>query len=135
MTSQTRLPEVRPLHAPASIVQEQHLNAVDRPCLRLDNRKMLAISSCGGCAACSMLRILTMQGHVCVACHADTEWVLFTNGDNMYHNRAFEEIVKAAKADAVALDFYSRYSRPTGIPCERFQVISTAVAPSYVSHS
>lgn len=56
------------------------------------------------------------------ACHADTEWVIFTNGDNMYHKKAFEEIAKVGQADAVALDFYSRYTRPTGIPCERFQV-------------
>lgn len=52
----------------------------------------------------------------------------------MYHSKAFEEVVKATNADAVALDFYSRYSRPTGIPCERFQVRSTAVATSIVSH-
>lgn len=58
----------------------------------------------------------------CAACSADTEWVLFTNGDNLYHKDAFAEVVAAGQADAVAMDFYSRYTRPTGVPCERFQV-------------
>jgi hypothetical protein len=64
------------------------------------------------------------------ACHIDTEWVMFTNGDNMYHAEAFEEVVKQTKADAVAMDFYSRYSRPTGIPCERFQARNPSPLPA-----
>eukprot|EP00892_Ulva_mutabilis_P003474 jgi/Ulvmu1/1499/UM011_0229.1 len=55
------------------------------------------------------------------ACSLDTQWVLFTNGDNLYHRDAFAEVAAEKTADAVAMDFYSRYLRPTGLPCERFQ--------------
>jgi hypothetical protein len=56
------------------------------------------------------------------ACSPDTEWVVVTNGDNKYHKEVFSSLLGEADADAVAWDFYSRYYRPTGIPCERLQV-------------
>jgi len=46
--------------------------------------------------------------------------VLVTNGDNEYASTFLERLLAAPPADAVAFDYYSRYQRPTGVPCERF---------------
>jgi hypothetical protein len=64
--------------------------------------------------------------HVRAACAPDTDWVVVTNGDNVYHTAAFQALVDQ-QADAVAWDFYSRYQRPTGVPCARFQVCSLGI--------
>ena len=47
-------------------------------------------------------------------------WVLVTNGDNEYASTAFSLIEANQQVDVVALDFYSRYQRVTGPPCDRF---------------
>ncbi|BDA44930.1 hypothetical protein COCOBI_06-4090 [Coccomyxa sp. Obi] len=56
------------------------------------------------------------------ACPHSTEWVLATNGDNLYADTFFETVMSAPKeADAIAFDFYSRYQRVTAPPCVRFE--------------
>jgi hypothetical protein len=56
------------------------------------------------------------------ACPLSTEWVLATNGDNLYAHEFFERVMSAPlESDVVAFDFYSRYQRLTGPPCLRFQ--------------
>lgn len=54
------------------------------------------------------------------ACPRSTKWVIITNGDNEYSSTLFEELEQHGDADLVAMDYYSRYQRPTGKPCERF---------------
>jgi len=55
------------------------------------------------------------------ACPPSTEWVVITNGDNTYDLKFVEEVLSTPDAyDVVALDFYSRYQRPTAPPCTRF---------------
>ncbi len=55
------------------------------------------------------------------ACNPSTQWVLATNGDNLYARDAFQTVVNApTTSDVVALDYYSRYHRTTGPPCARF---------------
>jgi hypothetical protein len=65
---------------------------------------------------------MSLRAAVSAGCSPETEWVVFTNGDNVYHKEAFATLHAEDDAEAVAWDFYSRYHRPTGIPCERFQV-------------
>lgn len=65
------------------------------------------------------------------ACAPGTEWVVFTNGDNEYHEDAFA-MLDGITGDAVAWDMYSRYQRPTGVPCERFQA-AAGVPPCKVN--
>ena len=58
------------------------------------------------------------------ACPTSTEWLVVTNGDNEYADSLFATLLDtAADEDIVALDFYSRYQRPTGLPCTRFAAI------------
>ena len=60
-------------------------------------------------------------------CPPSTQWVLATNGDNLYAKDAFQAILDAPEdADVVALDYYSRYQRSTGPPCMRFAASSKA---------
>lgn len=66
----------------------------------------------------------TTPSVVRAACAPDTDWVVVTNGDNTYHSETFASLGDKTSADAVAWDFYSRYQRPTGAPCERFQARS-----------
>ena len=55
------------------------------------------------------------------ACPPSTQWVVATNGDNLYARDMFQTVMDApANADVVALDYYSRYQRTTGPPCARF---------------
>lgn len=54
------------------------------------------------------------------ACPRNTEWVVMTNGDNEYSSTFFDELGKHTAADLIAMDYYSRYQRPTALPCERF---------------
>eukprot|EP01025_Chloroclados_australasicus_P029064 TRINITY_DN288_c1_g1_i1.p1 TRINITY_DN288_c1_g1~~TRINITY_DN288_c1_g1_i1.p1 ORF type:complete len:439 (+),score=23.23 TRINITY_DN288_c1_g1_i1:29-1318(+) len=54
-------------------------------------------------------------------CPQKSEWVLVTNGDNLYAKNLFELVAASHDAELIALDYYSRYQRCTGIPCERFQ--------------
>ena len=54
------------------------------------------------------------------ACPRSTKWVIMTDGDNEYSSMLFDELSQHADADVVALDYYSRYQRPTAKPCERF---------------
>lgn len=55
------------------------------------------------------------------ACPPSTQWVLATNGDNLYAKDLFRTVIDApADADVIALDYYSRYQRTTGPPCARF---------------
>lgn len=54
------------------------------------------------------------------ACPRSTKWVIMTNGDNEYSSMLFDELSQHDDADLVALDYYSRYQRPTAKPCERF---------------
>ena len=49
------------------------------------------------------------------ACPHDTEWVLLTNGDNEYASSFFSRVGEVKEADIVAVDFYSRYQRITGM--------------------
>jgi len=52
-------------------------------------------------------------GHA--GCPPTTEWVVVTNGDNLYDDKFVEAILDTPEnVDVVALDFYSRYQRPTG---------------------
>ncbi|KAG2428579.1 hypothetical protein HYH02_014281 [Chlamydomonas schloesseri] len=56
------------------------------------------------------------------ACPDNSRWVVITNGDNLYDRHFVETIYSAPPdVDAVAVDFYSRYQRPTAEPCERFE--------------
>ena len=62
-------------------------------------------------------------------CPTSTQWVLATNGDNLYAKDAFQTILDAPEdIDVVALDYYSRYQRSTGPPCTRFAASSVAPA-------
>ena len=55
------------------------------------------------------------------ACPPSTQWVVATNGDNLYARGMFQTVMDApANADVIALDYYSRYQRTTGPPCARF---------------
>lgn len=61
------------------------------------------------------------------ACPPSSEWVLVTNGDNLYADTFFDRIMSVPReADAIAFDFYSRYQRITGPPCMRFSEGLTA---------
>ncbi len=51
-----------------------------------------------------------------------------TNGDNQYAPTFLETLLAEPDADAVAFDYYSRYQRPTGPPCERFAAAPGAPA-------
>jgi hypothetical protein len=57
-------------------------------------------------------------------CSPSAEWIVGTNGDNLYGRSFVENIINASqedpRADLVAFDFYSRYQRPTMPPCDRF---------------
>ena len=56
------------------------------------------------------------------ACPPSTEWVITTNGDNDYASTLLSTLLEAPQdSDIVALDYYSRYQRPTAAPCHRFQ--------------
>lgn len=56
------------------------------------------------------------------ACPSHAKWVVVTNGDNTYDPTFLEEVLAAPPdSDVVAVDFYSRYQRPTAAPCERFE--------------
>ncbi|GFR42383.1 hypothetical protein Agub_g3254 [Astrephomene gubernaculifera] len=56
------------------------------------------------------------------ACPERTRWVVITNGDNQYDSRFVETVFSSPPdTDVVAVDFYSRYQRPTAPPCERFE--------------
>lgn len=49
------------------------------------------------------------------ACPSHAKWVVVTNGDNTYDPTFLEEVLAAPPdSDVVAVDFYSRYQRPTG---------------------
>ena len=55
------------------------------------------------------------------ACPASTQWVLATNGDNLYSKDMFQTVMDVpGDVDVIALDYYSRYQRATGPPCTRF---------------
>lgn len=55
------------------------------------------------------------------ACPPSSEWVVVTNGDNEYADTLFATLLATPPDDdIVALNFYSRYQRPTAAPCERF---------------
>lgn len=55
------------------------------------------------------------------ACPPTTRWVVITNGDNEYADSLFDTLLQTGvDKDIVALDYYSRYQRPTGPPCTRF---------------
>ena len=62
------------------------------------------------------------------ACPRTTKWVIMTNGDNEYSSTLFDELGQHTDADLVALDYYSRYQRPTAKPCERFAAEPTKPA-------
>eukprot|EP00878_Enallax_costatus_P036477 GHUV01040967.1.p1 GENE.GHUV01040967.1~~GHUV01040967.1.p1 ORF type:complete len:318 (+),score=72.11 GHUV01040967.1:2345-3298(+) len=53
-------------------------------------------------------------------CPPETRWVVVTNGDNDYDPQFMTVLAQQQDAEAVAFDYYSRYQRPTGTPCERF---------------
>ena len=56
------------------------------------------------------------------ACPPSTEWVIVTNGDNDYADTLLSTLRDSPKgSDIIALDYYSRYQRPTAAPCHRFQ--------------
>ena len=47
--------------------------------------------------------------------------MVVTNGDNEYADSLFAVLLDTpADKDIVALNYYSRYARPTAPPCERF---------------
>jgi hypothetical protein len=57
------------------------------------------------------------------ACSPKTEWVVITNGDNLYGKGFLKSVLKrsaSTEIDLIAFDFYSRFNRPTMPPCERF---------------
>lgn len=57
------------------------------------------------------------------ACPPSTEWVMATNGDNLYAETFLERVMAApAEADVVAFLYFSRYQRCTGPPCHRFEL-------------
>lgn len=58
------------------------------------------------------------------ACSPNTTWLVVTNGDNHYDGD-FMTVLSSSPPDAdlVIFDYYSRYQRPTGPPCERFAAI------------
>jgi hypothetical protein len=60
------------------------------------------------------------------ACHPKTEWLVVSNGDNIYGKNFVHSVLResASRTDLIAFDFYSRFNRPTMPPCYRF-------APSY----
>eukprot|EP01023_Acetabularia_acetabulum_P013725 TRINITY_DN16639_c1_g2_i1.p1 TRINITY_DN16639_c1_g2~~TRINITY_DN16639_c1_g2_i1.p1 ORF type:complete len:415 (+),score=54.24 TRINITY_DN16639_c1_g2_i1:48-1292(+) len=64
-------------------------------------------------------RLYNLTDQAIRVCPSHSEWILVTNGDNLYATNLFQKVV-ASDADLVALDYYSRYQRATGVPCERF---------------
>lgn len=55
------------------------------------------------------------------ACPRNSTWVVVTNGDNEVAKGFFWTIAERGRhADLVALDFFSRFQRPTARACERF---------------
>lgn len=55
------------------------------------------------------------------ACPRNSTWVVVTNGDNEVAEGFFWTIAERGKhADLVALDFFSRFQRPTARACDRF---------------
>jgi hypothetical protein len=60
-------------------------------------------------------------------CPPSTRWLVVTNGDNEYADNFMQLVKDGGKgADLVAVDFYSRYQRPTAPSCERFAAIEGA---------
>ncbi len=56
-------------------------------------------------------------------CSPETEWVVATNGDNLYGRHFIHQVLEKGSdpsVDLVAFDFYSRYQRPTMPSCDRF---------------
>lgn len=56
-------------------------------------------------------------------CSPEAEWVVATNGDNVYGRHFIHHVLERgadASVDLVAFDFYSRYQRPTMPSCDRF---------------
>eukprot|EP00775_Hariotina_reticulata_P012502 gene12502-12637_t len=55
------------------------------------------------------------------ACPKSTSWLMVTNGDNDYDPQFMTAIVQQpVGTEVVAFDYYSRFQRSTGLPCERF---------------
>lgn len=55
-------------------------------------------------------------------CNPSTQWVVATNGDNLYGRGFVSKILEVARdeTDIVSFDFYSRYQKPTMPSCDRF---------------
>ena len=67
-------------------------------------------------------RLYALTDEAIRACPPSTRWALATNGDNAYADGFLEALLRAPPAaDAVALDYHSRYHRSTGPPCTRFE--------------
>eukprot|EP01024_Parvocaulis_polyphysoides_P035578 TRINITY_DN3153_c0_g1_i1.p1 TRINITY_DN3153_c0_g1~~TRINITY_DN3153_c0_g1_i1.p1 ORF type:complete len:375 (-),score=48.81 TRINITY_DN3153_c0_g1_i1:204-1208(-) len=66
-------------------------------------------------------RLYNLTDEAIRVCPRNSEWIIVTNGDNLYASNLFEKVVATKNADLIALDYYTRYQRATGIPCERFQ--------------
>ncbi|MEW5307790.1 MAG: hypothetical protein WDW36_010166 [Sanguina aurantia] len=66
-------------------------------------------------------RLYNLTDAAMAGCDTLTQWVLPTNGDNEYDARLLPRLSAVPPAvGLVALDYYSRYQRPTARPCERF---------------
>ncbi len=48
------------------------------------------------------------------ACPRNTEWLMVTNGDNLYDATFMSEVVKRKTADVVTFNYYTRFQRVTG---------------------
>jgi len=59
------------------------------------------------------------------ACAPGSDWVVATNGDNVYGRHFIQKVIENGQdpsIDLVAFDFYSRYQRPAMPSCERFSM-------------
>lgn len=66
-------------------------------------------------------RLYNLTDDAVRACPRDTQWLVVTNGDNEYDPSFLSVLVEQqGAAEVVAFDYYSRFQRPTGTPCERF---------------
>mmetsp|Transcript_7006 Transcript_7006/g.13794 ORF Transcript_7006/g.13794 Transcript_7006/m.13794 type:complete len:521 (-) Transcript_7006:400-1962(-) len=59
---------------------------------------------------------------VYIGCSPDAEWLVVTNGDNLY-GESFIQVLSEVESsvDVVAFDYYSRYQNISGKACDRFR--------------
>lgn len=65
-------------------------------------------------------RLYNLTDDAVRACPRGTRWLVVSNGDNDYDPSFLSVLAEQHGAEVVAFDYYSRFQRPTAVPCERF---------------